>query len=70
MMRTGDPTIEALLDGDRRFVPDPVIDLTDGPYVRPAAVARVRSYLAGGGSWAPKDVADRLVQRLVVERLR
>lgn len=49
-------------------IPDEVLELARGPFVRPERVDDLRSYIDDGGTWAPEDVAASMVAELDVRR--
>lgn len=49
-------------------IPDEVLDLASGRYVRPEQVERVRSFLDQGGTWRAEAVADCLVEEILAAR--
>ncbi|MFP5327930.1 MAG: hypothetical protein ACLGHT_10675 [Acidimicrobiia bacterium] len=49
-------------------IPDEVLDLASGRYVRPERVERVRNFLDQGGTWQAEAVADSLVEEMLATR--
>ena len=45
-------------------IPDEVLDLAMGRFVRPDQVARVRDYLDSGGTYRPEAVAARILEEI------
>lgn len=49
-------------------IPEEVLDLATGRFIRPDRVARVRDYLEHGGTWQSEDVAESMVSELLGSR--